>query len=113
MAEPITLAWTPGQLNQTSAIEVYPAATLLAHEMHVPGYKQKENIQARRAIITHLRAFMDISIDTTRIEQNDDALDAVLCVLAGVDFLEGKVFQPRDLGTARKEGWIWTYRHGD
>ena len=37
---------------------------------------------------------------------NDNALDAGLCVLAAVDFLRGSVMEPGDQEKARKEGWI-------
>jgi hypothetical protein len=36
-----------------------------------------------------------------------DALDAMICVLAGADFLAGKAYPPTDLALAQKEGWIW------
>lgn len=49
---------------------------------------------------------MNFSTDTALIEQNDDALDVALCVLASVDFLKGNIYSLPDLETARKEGWI-------
>ena len=104
---PIPLAWEPAQLKSTSAIEVYPAATLRAHNISVPGYKEKDNDQARKTMITRLREIMEIPIDTSLIERNDNALDAVLCVLAGLDFLSGNDYPPIDLNLAKKEGWIW------
>lgn len=35
--------------------------------------------------------------------------DAVICALAAVDFLEGRVMAPTEcqLELARQEGWIW------
>ena len=39
--------------------------------------------------------------------EDADALDAMLCVLAGADFLAGKAYSPTDLALAKKEGWIW------
>jgi predicted RNase H-like nuclease len=82
--DPISLAWEPTQLKGIKAIEVYPAATLLAHDIHVHGYKQKDNDEARNTIIAHLREFIEIPLETSLIEQNDDALDTVVCVLAGI-----------------------------
>jgi hypothetical protein len=35
------------------------------------------------------------------------ALDAVLCVAAGIDFLAGAALGPDDPEVARREGWIW------
>jgi predicted RNase H-like nuclease len=86
MGDVIPLAWEPGRLNETSTIEVYPAATLLAHRIHVPGYKQKENVLARKHLIAKLKSLINLEMNTALIVQNDD------------------------LGTARKEGWIWVCR---
>jgi hypothetical protein len=36
-----------------------------------------------------------------------DVRDAVVCTLAGADFLAGRVMAPDDLALARREGWIW------
>jgi hypothetical protein len=41
---------------------------------------------------------------------NADALDAIVCVLSGLDFRGGEAYHPKDFGlleTAVKEGWIW------
>ena len=46
----IPLAWKPSMISRTCAIEVYPAATLLAHETKVPGYKQKDAQIARQSL---------------------------------------------------------------
>jgi hypothetical protein len=37
---------------------------------------------------------------------NDDALDAVVCLLAGFDFMQGVMMRPDDQALADKEGWI-------
>jgi len=39
--------------------------------------------------------------------ESDHALDAALCVCAGLDFLAGDVVRPKDLSSAKREGWIW------
>jgi len=74
-----------------------------------PNYKKKEGVQARRTIIKSLESQIRISADKELIQVNDDALDAVICVLAGYDFLMGKVITPSQdaLECAKKEGWIW------
>jgi hypothetical protein len=33
--------------------------------------------------------------------------DALACVVAGMDYLEGNVVRPRQLDIAYREGWIW------
>ena len=45
--------------------------------------------------------------DTSTMEDNDNVLDAALCVLAAVDFLRGDAMEPEDQPKAWKEGWIW------
>jgi hypothetical protein len=50
---------------------------------------------------------MFLPTDQHLFENDVDILDAVLCVLAGVDFLKGEVLFPKDMALARKEGWIW------
>jgi len=45
--------------------------------------------------------------DTSLMEGNGDALDAALCVLAGVDFLRGEVLEPIEIPVVKREGWIW------
>ena len=104
---PIPLAWEKELPRGISAIEVYPAATLLVHGIKVAGYKQKEGIEARLEITNKLMKFIDIPIDKGDIEKYDHVLDAIICVLAGFDFLNGEVYQPIDKEKAQKEGWIW------
>ncbi len=50
---------------------------------------------------------MDTSAVREAVLGNADMLDAVVCILAGRDFLEGWAFKPRDQAMARTEGWIW------
>src|SRR5262249_32957276 len=103
----IPLAWEPSKSERVAAIEVYPAATLIAHGIPIKGYKKKDNIAARQATIARLERLLLLPEDRARMEQSADALDAVVCVLAGHDFLREACFQPRDTELARHEGWIW------
>ena len=105
--KPIPLAWENSSLDEIYAIEVYPAATLLVHNIDVPGYKQKDNDQARNAIIEQLKEYIELPIDTSMIRRYDHVLDAVICVLAGMDFISGNTYHPENLELAKKEGWIW------
>jgi hypothetical protein len=86
IGEVIPLAWETGLQAGIFAIEVYPAATLIAHDISIPGYKRKENREARKTLLSDLRKRIDLPPDISLMENNDDALDAAICVLAGSDF---------------------------
>ena len=101
----IPLAWDP-KIQQTSVIEVYPAATLIAHQIRSSGYKEKSQVTERKEIIDKLKKQL-ILLEISTLEVNADVLDAVVCILAGVDFLNSNVFFPDDHEVAKKEGWIW------
>jgi hypothetical protein len=108
--KPIPLAWEV-EFDSVTAIEVYPAATLIAHGRSASGYKGKEGRQARTEILSWLTKSMVVSADQRNLLlSNDNALDSALCVLAGRDFLLGNCYLPPDLDLAKKEGWIWVHR---
>lgn len=93
----IPLAWSPVDLKQSAAIEVYPAATRIAHGW--PG---------RGGSIDGLESLMDFSAIDGELPASDDAIDALVCVVAAADFIQGRARPPVDLETAQQEGWIWT-----
>jgi len=105
--ENIPLAWKPGPPRQASAIEVYPAATLKVRGIPSTGYKRKGRMEARRRILDPLRELMDLPDDDRPMLVSSDALDAVVCVLGGADFVRSDVIEPSDMAVARREGWIW------
>lgn len=39
--------------------------------------------------------------------ENADLLDAIVCLVAAKDFLDGQTLAPSDLNRAQREGWIW------
>jgi len=115
----IPLAWNPADVADHAVIEVYPAATLMAHEIPssgrkpsgfiLPSYKGKKLVQQRREIVDALRERM--TIPERRFEalcSDDNLLDAAVCVLAAQDFLTGRAVPPIDRCLAEREGWIWT-----
>jgi predicted nuclease with RNAse H fold len=104
---PIPLAWQKDYPDRVAAIEVYPAASLTAHGIAGKGYKKKEKIEERKAILDNLARLIQLPTNISAMEESADALDAAVCVLAGLDFLRGEVYDPDDLETAKKEGWIW------
>ena len=46
--------------------------------------------------------------DTSQMTRNAEVLDAVVCLLAARDFLDGRAMEPVDASLALQEGWIWT-----
>ena len=106
----IPLAWEQHWDEGVRAIEVYPAGTLAACGARAPGYKRREGHTPRRALLTFLEEWVVLPDDLSLMEQNHDALDAALCVLAGSDFLRGDVIGPANRPLAEKEGWIWVRR---
>jgi hypothetical protein len=103
----VPLAWSPEHRDSVAAIEVYPAATLLAHTINAGRYKKPGNHAERDGIINSLRSHLSLPEDTSPIRKSADALDAVVCLLAGADFLLGQAMPPADHALAKKEGWIW------
>jgi len=108
LSRPVPLAWSAHALGGTSVIEVYPAATLSAHGIRSAGYKRPEHLAERREIIDALRTRLELPDDVGLLEGNADALDAVVCLLAAKDFVEGQSGSPHDAPLAEQEGWIWS-----
>lgn len=107
----IPLAWSPNDLPAISAIEVYPAATLVAHGLRSTGYKKREHGEARRNLVASLREKgARLESCEHEMERNANALDAVICLVAAADFLAGSSRPPDDPARATREGWIWAAR---
>ncbi|MEM7708491.1 MAG: DUF429 domain-containing protein [Pseudomonadota bacterium] len=106
----IPLVWSPAELSSLGCIEVYPAATLEACKLSSRGYKGKkpENFDARSVLLESLSTrFQSDSGLLAEAKATDHGLDAMVCCLAAVHFLEGSCPPPQDLAVARREGWIW------
>ncbi len=107
----LTLAWSPEVDEGCHLLEVYPAATLIALGANTRGYKRSDDSGriAREAIVEKLRGELQIECPEKPLLANDDLLDAVVCVLAGFDFLRGLAVGPEkeEMKAATKEGWIW------
>jgi hypothetical protein len=104
---PVPLAWTPAFSERVSAIEVYPAATLVSHGFRSGGYKKREHTTEREEMLRSLRTVARLPDNTSSMERNADALDAAVCLLAARDFLTGQAMPPTDPMLAATEGWIW------
>ena len=105
----IKLAWEP-TINGISVIEVYPAATLIAHGIDIRGYKSTGGKAERQRVIADVKLRVTVSAEIPSIEKKSDSVDAIACVLAGQDFLSGLSFPPPDDTPVVKEGWIWVRR---
>jgi len=108
--EMIPLAWGASPPERFSAIEVYPAATLRGAGMSVFPYKKKGDAGNREVMLAEFPKWLAISPPVLAAACRDaDVLDAILCVVAGVDYCEGRAVGPpaewEDV--ARIEGWIW------
>lgn len=112
----LPLLWPPA--SDSGAIEVYPAATLRVRAIATAGYKKNgaaeraTALTARRKILASIAPELELDaklsgrvLDAPR----EDMLDAVLCVLAGADFLRGDCTAPTpdQRPLAELEGWIW------
>jgi predicted RNase H-like nuclease len=111
MNDPVPLAWAPTFADRLAAIEVYPAATLVAHSIRSDSYKERKDVVERREIIRALSREIELAVDEPVLEDKPDALDAAVCLLAGKDFLVGRAMPPEDGELARFEGWIWAARN--
>lgn len=107
--QPINLAWDRSVTPGVNAIEVYPAVTLKMLNWPSSGYKKKDQLSARQKILAKLKGEIALPSDTSTAETDADVLDAIVCVLAGQDFLAGRANPPDQefLDCAKKEGWIW------
>ena len=95
LGAPIPLVWSCNSIDRFGAIEVYPAAALMAHGCRSSGYKKAADVAERREIIEFLGKSIKMPTDVSHLESNADALDAVVCLLAAQDFLEGRAVPPR------------------
>lgn len=102
----IPLAWD-ADFTGIAAIEVYPAGTLKASGVQSSAYKRPDQRGTRRQLLAWLANEAKLPEELSLPLEDADALDAMLCVLTGADFLAGKAYPPTDLTLAQKEGWIW------
>lgn len=114
----IPLNWVQADVKGIQAIEVYPAVVLRTLCLDTRGYKGGE-VKKREDIVHNLLKHNELEDRvafcqgaTDKMKENDNLLDAALCVLAGADFCWGKCFNPpeKDKDIARREGWIWFRR---
>lgn len=105
----VPLSWAPHDA-EVSAVEVYPAATLIGRGLSTVGYKKDDDHgrAARKLLAKAVAREVELpALD--RVVDTDHALDAVLCLVAALDYVRGEVVQPPPSHAARvrAEGWIW------
>jgi hypothetical protein len=105
--QPVPLSWVPAQAS--GVIEVYPAATLLSRGIKSSGYKgdASKPRAARARIWRRLQTELRSSLSEELLSEDEDMLDAAVCVLAAADFARGHALPPEDRARAEREGWIW------
>lgn len=142
---PVPLLWDPRHLDRLGAIEVYPRLTLRHLRVHAgkaeihykaSATRNPKHRDNRRSIVEEnlLRPRLTLDPDYLRPkpekdgppDYDHDRIDAVLCVLEGLQFLRGKSVGPEHpeavqwLGDRQEEastpsladikkseGWIW------
>lgn len=110
LGEPVPVVWQPHFPTGLGALEVYPAGVLQVLGLPASGYKAREDAAVRERILYGLLEHMILPQDVTPAKKDADVLDALVCVLAGADFLAGRAMPPEDEQLAQKEGWIWVRR---
>jgi hypothetical protein len=85
------------------------------HGLQSRAYKKPEAVQARIGILNGLEGLGIKINDRARLnaKESADSLDAIICVLAGMDFLKGDAHPPEKSELAAKEGWIWVKRKSE
>jgi predicted nuclease with RNAse H fold len=91
----IPLAWTPFPGPGIHAIEVYPAAT-----------RRARGVANGRGSLAGLENEIVVPGEVV-VPDSIDVRDALVCALAGADFVAGRALPPTDTSLAKKEGWIW------
>ena len=92
--EPIPLAWSWPSSSRVSVIEVYPAATRIAH-----------GAPAGSGSVDGL-ASLCCNLDLERLSV--DARDSLVCLVAAADFMLGRASPPTLIDQQiLQEGWIW------
>lgn len=105
----LPLGWSPGEPPEGEVIETYPAAWLTAARLPGKAYKKRDQRCVREAILDGLPGWVSLECGREPFLEDADILDALLCTLICVAFLQGKVLPPPAdrVELVRREGWIW------
>ncbi|WP_051693878.1 DUF429 domain-containing protein [Desulfohalovibrio reitneri] len=105
----IPLPLQSGPLAESMSVEVYPAGVLATRPDAPAGDKRKADV--REKLLEWLAEEMELPKATYEAAlASDHVADALLCLLAGKDFLLGRAVAPgsHQIDAARREGWIWS-----
>lgn len=104
LERPIPIIWDK-DFDGIGMIEVYPAATLIANfgNKKVKGYTKDPKLVFERLKEKYPMQNCEYP------ENNIHNFDALICCLAGFDFLKGQsyLYEIDKESTVKKEGWIW------
>lgn len=73
---------------------------------------QQRLVEAWAEIADALQAKLTVPKHIGNIACNEHLLDAIVCVLAAMDFITGRAMPPPNRCRAEQEGWIWTAKPG-
>src|SRR6056297_2713153 len=105
--QPLPLLSSPEDAETAGLIEVYPAATLKQHGLPHRGYKKPHATLERTAITDGISGKVNLGPCRQACIDSDHCLDAVLCVMTAIDFLNGDCASPENRSVMNREGWIW------
>jgi len=100
-------------------LETYPAGWFASEGIDPSGYRRKAAGDVRQSLLARTREHirdsfsLDCSIPVDALTNRADSLDALICLFAGVDALQGSAPDLYRAGLAgsreqiRREGWIW------
>jgi predicted RNase H-like nuclease len=103
----LPLVLDPAEARTGGLLETYPAATLKQLGLPSRGYKKPDARPVRRSIIEGLSDRLELGDHVSICLNSDHCLDAVLCTLTAIEFLNGNCPPPTDPNLAHQEGWIW------
>ena len=108
----LSMAWEQGV--DSGVVEVFPAGTLAVRKLPSTGYRANtQPARIRRGeILEGIKSELEMDIRRDLLTENPDIFDALMCVIAGADFVRGQCQIPPEPERARREGWIWVRLRG-
>ena len=105
--QPLPLLSSHKETETGGLIEVYPAATLKQHGLPHRGYKKPHATRERTVITDGISGKVNLGRCRQACIDSDHCLDAMLCVVTAIDFLNGDCVSSQNQQVLNREGWIW------